>query len=136
MKLPARFERIDGEVVTMAPERVAHARMKARVWRALADAIEAAGVMCEALPDGVTVEIDDTTDFEPHALVNCGQPLSHDRLSASNPVIVVEVLSPGTRHIDTGAKLAGYFQVASICQYLIVNAQKPEIIHHKRQQVA
>ena len=28
-----RFELVDGKVVTMAPERVAHARLKARIWR-------------------------------------------------------------------------------------------------------
>jgi Uma2 family endonuclease len=132
MVQPGRFERMDGEVIAMAPERLGHVRIKARVWRALEDAIEAAGVTCEALSDGATVEIDETTDFEPDALVNCGQPPSDDRLSAPNPVVVVEVLSPGTRHIDTGAKLAGYFRVGSIRHYLILNAQKPEIIHHKR----
>jgi Uma2 family endonuclease len=132
MGQPGRFERMDGEVIAMAPERLGHARIKARVWQALADAIEAAGVACEALPDGVKVEIDDTTDFEPDALVNCGPPPSDEGLSAPNPVVVVEALSPGTQHIDTGAKLAGYFRVTSVHHYLIVNAQKPEIIHHKR----
>jgi Uma2 family endonuclease len=132
MGQPGRFERLNGEVIAMAPERLGHVRIKARVWRALEDAIEAAGVTCEALSDGATVEIDDTTDFEPDALVNCGPPPSDERLSAPNPVVVVEVLSPATRLIDTGAKLTGYFRVAAVRHYLIVNAQKPEIIHHKR----
>ena len=35
-----RYELVGGEVVGMAPERVAHARVKARVFNALADAIE------------------------------------------------------------------------------------------------
>ena len=40
-----RCELVGGEVVAMAPERLAHARVKARVFRALAEAIE-----CGALP--------------------------------------------------------------------------------------
>ena len=34
-----RFELVDGKVVAMAPERVAHARLKSEVWLALRDAI-------------------------------------------------------------------------------------------------
>jgi Uma2 family endonuclease len=49
-----RYELLDGEVLAMAPERAAHARVKARTWRALEDAIAERGVLCEALPDGMT----------------------------------------------------------------------------------
>jgi Uma2 family endonuclease len=47
-------------------------------------------------------------------------------------VIVVEVLSPSTRHIDLSAKLADYFRLPSIAHYLIVDPEKPRIIHHAR----
>ncbi len=127
-----RFERINGEVFAMAPERLAHARTKARVWQALDQAIRAGDLPCEALPDGVTVEVDDKTDFEPDALVNCGQKAPGELVAAPNPVIVVEVLSPGNARTDTGAKLAGYFRVASIQHYLILHPQQPEIVHHQR----
>ena len=126
-----RFERIDGEVVAMAPERVGHMRMKAASWRALSDAILHAGLSCEALPDGATVPTGDS-DYEPDALVICGERLPHDRTTAVTPVIVVEVLSPGTRSVDTGAKLAGYFAVATIQHYLIVHPTQRQIVHHRR----
>jgi Uma2 family endonuclease len=127
-----RFERVDGEVVAMAPERIAHARTKARVYQALDQAIRAAQLPCEALPDGVTVEVDETTDYEPDALVNCGPKAPGERVAAPNPVIVIEVLSPGNKRTDTGAKLTGYFRVSSIQHYIIFHAEKPEIVHHKR----
>ncbi len=41
-------------------------------------------------------------------------------MTAPNPVVVVEVLSPSTRGIDTTVKLAGYFLVPSLKHYLIV----------------
>jgi Uma2 family endonuclease len=50
-----RSERIDGRIITMVPERGAHLRVKAAVWLALRQAIAAAGVNCQALPDGATV---------------------------------------------------------------------------------
>jgi hypothetical protein len=68
---PGRFERVDGTPIAMAPERWVHARLKAHIWRALDREIRTAGLRCEAAPDGMTVEIDKDTDYEPDALVNC-----------------------------------------------------------------
>lgn len=127
-----RYERVEGEVVAMAPERGAHLRVKAAVWLALRQAITAAGVPCQALPDGATVEIGDGTDYEPDAAVNCGEPMAPEATTIPNPVVVVEVLSPSTRSTDTGGKLADYFRVPSIRHYLIVRADRPAVIHHLR----
>src|SRR5580704_14783465 len=112
-----RYERIAGEPIAMSPERVVHIRLKARVWQALDRAIRVTGANCEALADGVTVEIDDDTDYEPDAVVNCGPPMDPDATVATNPVIVVEVLSPATQSIDSSDKLADYFRVPSIQHY-------------------
>lgn len=127
-----RYERVDGEVVAMAPERVAHARIKARVWQALDRAIQAAGLPCEALPDGITVEVGDDTDYEPDSVVNCGDRLDGEEIAAANPVIVVEVLSRSTQSVDTGTKLIGYFQVPSIQHYLVVHTKRRAVVHHRR----
>ena len=51
-----RYERQDGRIVAMAPERGAHLRAKGAVYKALDRAITVAGVPCQALPDGATVE--------------------------------------------------------------------------------
>ena len=127
-----RYERVAGVVVAMAPERVEHVRAKLRVWRALDQAIRAAGLPCEALGDGVTVEVGDDTDYEPDVLVNCGERLSGSAIAAPNPVVVVEVLSPSTRSVDTGAKLTDYLSLPSVRHYLIVRADRQAVIHHRR----
>lgn len=127
-----RHERASGEPVAMPPERVVHARLKARIWQALDRAIREKGLDCEAFPDGVTIEIDDDTDYEPDAVVNRGARLDPYAVAASNPVIVVEVLSPATQSIDSGDKLADYFRVPSIQHYLVVRSKRREIIHHRR----
>ena len=131
-KQPAgRYERVDGRIVAMAPERGAHLRVKGAVYEALRRAIVLAGVDCQALPDGATIEAGDS-DYEPDALVNCGEAMADDAIMAPNPVIVVEVLSPGTASTDTGGKLADYFRVASIAHYLIVHPTRRTITHHRR----
>lgn len=127
-----RYERVGGEPVPMTPERVAHIQVKNRVWQALDRAVRAAGLECQALGDGLTVEVDADTDYEPDALVNCGPPLPPDAVAATNPVVVVEVLSPSTQSVDAGDKLADYFRLASVRHYLLVRTRRREVIHHER----
>lgn len=126
-----RYELAQGEIVAMAPERAAHARVKGRVFRALGDAIAAAGLPCEALPDGMSVEIDEETVYEPDALVRCGEPLPGEAVKLDDPSIVVEVLSRSTRARDAGVKLEGYFRLPSVRHYLIVEAESRSVIHHR-----
>ncbi len=72
----------------MAPERGAHLRVKGAVYSALTRAVADAGVPCEALPDGATVEAGDSDD-EPDALVNCGEPMADDAIAMTPPGIVI-----------------------------------------------
>jgi Uma2 family endonuclease len=127
-----RFELVNGTVVAMAPERAGHARLKSEVWIALREGIKSAGLACEALPDGMTVKIDEHTAYEPDAQVHCGERLADDTVIVPAPVIVVEVLSPSNATRDTGAKLADYFRLASLRHYLIVRTDRPTVIHHRR----
>jgi Uma2 family endonuclease len=127
-----RYERVAGEPVAMSPECAQHVRLKTHVWAALDRAIREAGIDCEAFGDGVTIEVDEETDYEPDGVVNCGPRLPPDATAATNPVIVVEVLSPSTQSVDSSEKLADYFRVPSIQHYLIVRARRQEIIHHWR----
>jgi Uma2 family endonuclease len=127
-----RYELVAGEAVAMAPERAAHARRKARIWRALAEAVEAGGLPCETLPDGMTVKIDEHTAYEPDAVVHWGEAMADDAIVVPAPVIVAEVLSPRTATRDTGSKLADYFGLPSVRHYLIVRTDRPTVIHHRR----
>ena len=62
-----RFERVEGQAVAMAPERWIHARLKARVWRALDREITAAGLPCQAAPDGICPDRDSMKGFQRRA---------------------------------------------------------------------
>ncbi len=127
-----RYELVAGEVVAMAPERSSHALTKGRVFRQLAEALEAAGLPCTVYPDGMAVQIDDATTYEPDAMVRCGAPLPDDAVKVTDPVIVVEVLSPSTRARDAGAKLEDYFRLPSVRHYLILKTENQTVIRHER----
>jgi Uma2 family endonuclease len=128
-----RFERIDGVVVAMAPERAIHADRKALIWLALRQAVATAGLPCHVYPDGMTVEVDDS-DFEPDAVLHCGERLPGDAVAVPNPMIVVEVLSPSTRGDDLTRKLVAYFRLSSVQHYLVFWADRPQAIHHRRRE--
>src|SRR5512144_2250137 len=126
-----RWELVGGELVAMSPERSGHALVKARTWRALDDGIRAAGLGCTAYPGGMAVEIDDGTVYEPDALVRCGEPLNDDAVKITDPMIVVEVLSPSSHARDAGAKLADYARLPSLRHYLLVDIKTLAVIHHQ-----
>jgi len=129
---PGRFERINGQVVAMAPERVGHARIKGEVYVALRAAVAAAGLPCEVLVDGPTIEVGES-DYEPDVIVRCGgATLSGDSLAVPDATVLVEVLSPTTRRTDVSQKLADYFKVPSVQHYLIMFADRVQAIHHRR----
>lgn len=127
-----RYQLVDGAPFAMSPENAGHAEKKAAIHAALLAGIRARGLPCHALPDGMTVRIDEMTAYQPDAVVYCGAKLSPSAVEVPSPLIVAEVLSPSTRHIDLSAKLADYFRIPSVEHYLIVDPSKPRIIHHAR----
>jgi Uma2 family endonuclease len=127
-----RWELRDGVVVAMSPERVLHLETKGNAFSSLSDAIRGARAPCRVYPNGATVRISRRTAFEPDALARCGPPLPPDALELPDPIVVVEVLSPSTEAYDRGAKVEGYFSLASVMHYLIVDADREKIVHHKR----
>lgn len=129
---PGRYELHQGVVYAMSPEGVGHAKVKGAVYIALRDAIRARKLNCHPLPDGITIRVGPRTAYEPDALVYCGEEVAPTSLEVSNPVILVEVLSPSTRHIDTAAKMGGYFKLPSVVHYLVIDPTQPLILHHKR----
>ncbi len=127
-----RYELASGEVIAMAPERVAHNVVKFEVARALKDAVRDTKLPCQVFTDGMAVRIDDATVYEPDASLRCGPRLDDDAVEFSDPVVVVEVLSPSTRARDAGAKLEDYFRLPTVRHYLLLRTDRRSAIHHAR----
>jgi Uma2 family endonuclease len=127
-----RFELDNGIVVAMAPERASHNQAKLNAAIALHGTIGARRLPCQVMTDGMAVRIDDRTVYEPDALVRCGLALPGEAIEVVDPIVVVEVVSPSSRGIDRGVKLAGYFSLPSVRHYLIIDTEKRVVIHHHR----
>ena len=57
---------------------------------------------------------------------SCGEPeyLEGRTDTITNPVLLVEVLSPGTAHIDYGEKLAEYTRIESLQAYVLISQDR------------
>jgi Uma2 family endonuclease len=126
-----RFERVNGVVVAMAPERAGHNDRKMLAWLALRRAVSEAGLPCHVYGDGMTVEVDDS-DYEPDVGLHCGPQFADDAIAVPDPLVIVEVLSPSTSGTDRAWKRAEYFRLNSLRHYLMVWADKQQIVHHRR----
>src|SRR3954451_16231743 len=127
-----RFERIDGIVVAMAPERASHNLRKGAARDALRRAVREAGLTsCQVFGDGMTVQVENS-DFEPDAVLRCGPRVPDDSTRVSDALALVEVLSPDSGTRDRATKLRAYFKLPSVQHYLIVWPDEQRIVRHAR----
>lgn len=129
-----RYELVDGIPVRLQAERIAHAMVKAAVWRS-ADRQLRAGIArpkCTAFIDGVSVRIAEDTLREPDVLIHCG-PFDPNGKIADNPIVLVEVVSPSSATTDRERKLIDYFAIPSVRHYLVVLIPDRRVIHYERE---
>ncbi len=126
-----RVELLNGFVVQMMSETARHNRAKFAAAKALERAVEQAGVSCTTFGDGMSVRTPDDSVFVPDTAVQCA-PVDLSSVELHEPLILVEVFSRSTRQIDVGVKLMSYFQIPSVRHYLMIDADKKLIIHHRR----
>jgi Uma2 family endonuclease len=138
-KEAGRFELWDGEIIekhgaagTMNAQQLQHWRMKSRLYRALLDAFEIAGLKGEVVIDSATVQLPGGRATEPDVLAYLGPLVARNELIVPSPIIVCEVLSPSTARFDLTTKLQGYFELPSVMHYLVGDPDVPQLIHHWR----
>lgn len=127
-----RYELVDGEVIQMPSEGGLHNLVKLNIAVALRSAVAAAGFKGVVFTDGMTVKIDGSRGREPDALITAGPVADLESLIIVDPLIVVEVISPNSKSIDTSAKLADYFAVPSVAHYLVVDPVAKSALLHSR----
>lgn len=127
-----RYELVDGMIVEMNAEQLGHVRAKWRLASLLQTSLASSGLDGEVLGDGMALRIAERVVHEPDVMVRMGSPLPGSTLHISDPVIVVEVLSPSTGPVDTGTKLVNYFKVETVEHYLVVSTTDQVVLHYRR----
>lgn len=71
----------------------------------------------------------------PDIVVVCGEPKFIDDAfdTLTNPIVIVEVLSPTTKNYDRGEKFEQYRKIEDLKEYLLVAQDQPRVEHYIRQ---
>ncbi len=123
-----KHEYVNGVVYAMSGGTSEHARLQARVIVALTAAL--GDKRCEPFSSDLRVHVVATgRSAYPDVTVVCDR-VEHadiDPLAATNPTLIVEVLSPTTEADDRGEKWAHYQQMSSLRHYMLVSQHRPRI---------
>lgn len=128
-----RHEFLNGEIFAMAGGTPEHAALSAAAVIVLGRRPE--GRPCRPYSADLRIRVIATgLATYADAAVICGDPI-RDPASpthVTNPIVIVEVLSPSTEDYDRGEKREHYQQITSLREYMLVAQDKREIEVHAR----
>lgn len=112
-------------------------RTHTRLCRKLIVALDAAlgSGPCEVLFHGMKVRIEAANAyFYPDVLVTCDERDTggDGRYVIHHPRLIVEVLSPSTRHYDQNAKFLEYRQLSTLREYVLVDTRAAQVEVRRR----
>ena len=129
-----RWEYWDGELVCMAGGSPEHAMIASRVLVSLAKRLDEQG--CEVFGSDLAIKTPSLPPFRfPDISVTCDKPVFEkvNRFKAlANPIVLIEVLSTSTEHLDREPKRLAYQSLASVQEYLLVAQRIPHVTHFVR----
>jgi Uma2 family endonuclease len=129
-----RHEYVAGEVYAMTGGSQRHNRIALNIASRLLAALS--GRPCQVFMSDVKLHVArDTAYYYPDVMVTCGAPATAatEAVVVTDPVVVVEVLSPGTEAIDRREKLAAYRSLPSVMEYVLVSQERMMVEIYRRQ---
>lgn len=126
---PVRHEYVDGIIHQMAGTSDNHARIAVNLTTALS--IHLRDSECEPFAGDIKVRVTSKVYYYPDVLVSCEENPENPYFR-NKPILIVEVTSPSTKHIDRREKLLFYLQMKSLQEYVIVDQDKINVEVHRR----
>jgi Uma2 family endonuclease len=120
------YQLIDGVIVAMAPPGDRHQRIAGTLGGLLFNAVEAKLPGCSVLVQaGIAPQgLRGRDHFESDITVTC-EPASDERRGLVElPLLIVEILSPGTDRDDVFVKLPSYRAISSVQEILYVETER------------
>jgi Uma2 family endonuclease len=120
-----RYEFFNGAVYAMSGGSPDHSRLAANVISVLT--AQLAGKPCQAFTSDLRVRVLETgLATHPDVTVICGnlERDPEDSNTVTNPVVVVEVLSPSTQRYDREEKAAHYRRIPSLASYVLISQEE------------
>lgn len=124
-----RHEFYDGEVFSQSGGTRRHSLIGTNTGRVIGNLI--AGNDCEVHGSDMRIHIEATGSYVyPDVSVVCPPVEGEGDDVISNPVLVVEVLSPSTEDFDRGTKFGYYRQIPALKDYLVISQDRTRVEHH------
>ncbi len=130
-----KSEYVNGEIIPMGdhyPTLMAgastnHNLIKENVSFLINSRIRSDGKGCRSMSSDQRVSVPTNSMYAyPDIVVVCGPSQHHDdgRDTITNPMLIVEVLSPGTAGYDRGDKFALYRHSPTLVEYVLIDSEK------------
>ena len=128
----ALFELVEGGIVMMTNPTEVHEQIAANIGAPLKLAMDARG--CRTYQGGIRVQrSDDPRDTDkprPDVVVRCGAV--GGKTYITDPLVVVEVLSPSTIDVDRGPKLDFYKSLPTVRHIAFIYQDQARVEHYRR----
>ena len=125
-----RHEYHNGEVVAMAGGTLYHSLLCANIAGELFTALKNKNSICRAYTSEIKIAIETRDSYVyPDATVVCGQPEESSIVNGAitNPILIVEVLSPSSAGYDRNEKFELYQALSSLKEYVLIAQNKPYV---------
>lgn len=126
-----RYELVNGEAVAMNPPAVAHGAVLMRLGRRLAEALDRRPPYRVQGRAGLRIPGSAFDFYEADLKVTCA-PHRRGQQEVENPILIVEILSPGTEAFDRKTKLPDYRTIPSVQEIAFVDSETAYAEVHRR----
>jgi Uma2 family endonuclease len=116
-----RYELRDGVVVAMAPPAPAHGFLAARLCARIEGALRSRRPCMVQVEAGIARPDRNDTCYIADLAVTCPPPERGQQL-LQEPLLIVEILSPGTALYDRQTKVSDYRRIASVEEILLIDS--------------
>lgn len=127
-----RHQFLNGEIFAMTGGSFNHSSIASNIlYLSLGNRLK--GKPCRPMNSDMRIHTPSGLDTYPDVSVFCGTPeLTDNDRTLLNPVVIFEVLSPSTRNYDRGDKFVHYRSIATLRDYVLVDAEGISLEHFRR----
>ncbi len=119
---PLKYEYMNGQVFAMTGGTLPHNSIALNLASALKNHLRGKG--CKVFMADAKVGVSQNGPFHyPDVMVTCDSRDQTARQVVYHPCLIAEVLSPGIEHIDQGKKFRNYRRIATLKEYVLIEAE-------------
>jgi len=125
-----KYEFHNGKIFALAGGSIHHGLLCGNIYAEIRSALKNKKSPCKPFTSKVKLNIEKKNSFVyPDAMVIYGEidTSKEDENAVSNPILIVEVLSPSTANYDRGDKFFLYKQVSTLQEYVIIEQHKAQV---------